>query len=182
VAARGTHGITINVERELAALSSIVLVIRSRSRARDYALAVDQDWAGVSRAMSARLLELGMTQTELAAKAQVSLTTVREVVHNLNARRRNPRTLAALAVALGWPEDGITRLLRGDPPVGGAASERRDAVVAELQALREQLLAMQGQLDSLREEVARPGQGDDLDGIKAALIEITERLAAIEKR
>ena len=49
---------------------------------------MDQDWAAVGAAIKARLDEQGMTMTELAARSGVSLTTVRELVHVLNTRRR----------------------------------------------------------------------------------------------
>lgn len=143
---------------------------------------MQEDWAVVSGSITERMLELGMTQTELAARAQVSLTTVRELVHNLNARRRNPRTLAALSVALDWPEEAIQRLLRGSQPTGNRSAEPKDPVAEELRELREQLVAMQQQLDSLAQLVTTAPAPTELDDIKKALAEITARLPAIEKQ
>jgi hypothetical protein len=134
---------------------------------------VDQDWGAVSRALLDRLAETGRTQTELAAKAKVSLTTVRELVHNLNARRRHPRTLAALSVALGWPEGHLDDVLRSRSPAGDT-TERRDSVVEELRAMREQLMAMQDEIAAVRERTA------DLASMKDALDAITARLASLE--
>ena len=74
---------------------------------------MQQDWQAVGTAISARLDEQGMTMTELAARAGVSLTTVRELVHVLSTRRRQPRTLAAISNALGWPDDHLGKVLRG---------------------------------------------------------------------
>jgi len=74
---------------------------------------VQQDWQAVGTAIGARLDEQGMTMTELAARAGVSLTTVRELVHVLSTRRRQPRTLAAVSTALGWPDDHLGKVLRG---------------------------------------------------------------------
>ena len=145
-----------------------------------YGEAVQEDWAVVSRSITERMLDLGMTQTELAAKAQVSLTTVRELVHNLNARRRNPRTLGALSLALDWPEDAIQRLLRGGQPTG-ARIEPADPVVEELRELREQLVAMQQQIDSLSQQVTTAPPPSELEDIREALAEITARLPETEK-
>ena len=119
---------------------------------------MDQDWPAVSRALAGRLAETGMTLTDLANKAQVSLTTVRELVHNLSTRRRNPRTLTALSIALGWPENHLNDVLHGR---GGqqAPAGRADPVIEELRALRGQLLAIQEQLT-----------------------DITARLSALERR
>lgn len=139
-----------------------------------------EDWAEVSLAISARLAELGMTQTELATRAQVSLTTVRELVHNLNTRRRNPRTLNAIASVLGWPDDAIPRLLR-NAEVTLEGSER-DPVVAELHAIRAQLVALQEQISSLAEEIARPRPSGALESMRATLVEISDRLTALEQR
>jgi transcriptional regulator with XRE-family HTH domain len=91
---------------------------------------VDQDWPAVSSALRARLDEQGMTMTELASRSGVSLTTVRELVHLLNTRRRQPRTLASLSTALGWPDDHLGRVLRGRaaeaPPTDDVAALRRE--------------------------------------------------------
>jgi len=56
-----------------------------------------------------------MTQADLAARAGVALMTVRELQNNLQPRRRNPRTLAAVSEALGWPGDQLARILEGQP-------------------------------------------------------------------
>jgi hypothetical protein len=134
---------------------------------------VDQDWDAVSRALVERLSETGRTQTELAAKAQVSLTTVRELVHNLNARRRHPRTLTALSGALGWPEGHLDDVLRGRSPKD-VVPERHDSVVEELRVMRQQLVTMQEEIAAVRERTA------DLASMKDALDAITARLASLE--
>jgi transcriptional regulator with XRE-family HTH domain len=91
---------------------------------------VHQDWAAVAAALRDRIDEQGMTMTELAARSGVSLTTVRELVHVLSTRRRQPRTLASLSAALGWPADHLGAVLRGravgEPPADDLASVRRE--------------------------------------------------------
>lgn len=60
------------------------------------------DWNAVAEAINARLAELDMTQAELASKSTVSPATLRQIQHGV-AKKRSPRTLAAISEALGWP-------------------------------------------------------------------------------
>jgi DNA-binding FadR family transcriptional regulator len=109
-----------------------------------------------------------MTQTDLAAKAQVSLTTVRELVHNLNARRRHPRTLSALSEALGWPSDHLNELLKGK--TSGPDSDAPDPVADELQTIRQQLEEVHERLASIeRTETAVASLHELLGRISARL-------------
>jgi transcriptional regulator with XRE-family HTH domain len=103
---------------------------------------VNQDWSAVSDAIKDRLDERGMTMTDLASKSGVSLTTVRELVHVLNTRRRQPRTLVALSQALGWPADHLGAVLRGRPADADRNDERAD-VREELRDLRRRVEALE---------------------------------------
>jgi len=103
---------------------------------------VNQDWSAVAAALRHRLDEQGMTMTELATRSGVSLTTVRELVHVLNTRRRQPRTLASLSAALGWPPDHLGSVLRGRAQVAIEGSEL-DVVRRELDELRERVEALE---------------------------------------
>jgi len=113
---------------------------------------VAEDWTAVSQAITDRLAELRATQMEIAARARISLTTLRELQHNINPRRRRPQTLAALSEALGWPADYLARVLHGkdaqphtaaahDPVQGSMASIER-----ELGDLRERVTRIERQL------------------------------------
>ena len=103
---------------------------------------MSQDWAAVAVALRDRLDEQGMTMTDLANRSGVSLTTVRELVHVLNTRRRQPRTLASLSTALAWPAEHLGTVLRGrataEPAADDLASVRR-----ELRDLRERVEALE---------------------------------------
>ena len=80
-----------------------------------------ENWAAVARAISNRVRELGWRQRELAERSHVSVAVVREIQRHTVERRRSPRTLEALSVALGWePETwtGCSRATREQP--GGA--------------------------------------------------------------
>lgn len=107
---------------------------------------MSKDWDAVATAIKNRLAELDMTQAELAARAGVALMTVRELQHNLKPRRRNPRTLAAVSEALGWPSDQIARILDREHPPGPDAN---DPVVAELDALKADLVSVLRRLDAI---------------------------------
>jgi hypothetical protein len=110
---------------------------------------VAEDWTAVSRAISDRLAELRTTQMEVAAKARISLTTLRELQHNTNPRRRRPHTLAALSEALGWPADYLGKVLhRDDARTEPYADPRHDPVL-------DSLASIEREVGDLRERVAR---------------------------
>ncbi|MEJ3652047.1 helix-turn-helix transcriptional regulator [Actinomycetes bacterium KLBMP 9759] len=100
-----------------------------------------QDWPAVAAALKARLDERGMTMTDLATRSGVSLTTVRELVHVLNTRKRQPRTLASLSSTLGWPEDHLGAILRGQAsdPIG----------VDDVKSIRAELADLRGRVEAL---------------------------------
>ncbi len=101
-----------------------------------------ENWAAVATELRERLDERGMTMTDLAARSGVSLTTVRELVHVLNTRRRQPRTLASLSAALGWPEDHLGTVLRGRATATLPANDLA-AVRRELRDLRQRVEALE---------------------------------------
>jgi transcriptional regulator with XRE-family HTH domain len=72
-----------------------------------------ENWAAVARAISDRVRELGWRQRELAERSHVSVAVVREIQRHTVERRRSPRTLQALSVALGWEPEHLDRVLRG---------------------------------------------------------------------
>ncbi len=108
---------------------------------------MSEDWAAVGQAIAHRLDERGMTMTDLANQAEVSLTTVRELVHVSSTRRRNPKTLGKLSKTLGWPEGHLVQILRHGSSVEEEAGP--DAV----EALREEVRALRERLDSLEQRL-----------------------------
>nr|WP_255426511.1 XRE family transcriptional regulator [Pseudonocardia sp. C8] len=108
----------------------------------------DEDWDAVATAIHDRLAALRMTQMELASRAQVSITTVRELQHNLNPRRRRPQTLTAVSEALGWPGRYLAQVLVGESPAPHA-DEKTDPVLAELTALREEVAELRQRIGEL---------------------------------
>src|SRR5262245_29905579 len=77
---------------------------------------VAKDWAAVAKAIDRRLKELGWRQRQLAQRSNVSQAIVRELQHRTLERRRSPRTLEALSIALGWHPQHLQALSDGRPP------------------------------------------------------------------
>lgn len=67
------------------------------------------------RAIERRMVELGLTQDEVAHRSRVSTSTIRKLIKGRPAGYL-PSKLAQLSRALGWPPDGIARLLDGARP------------------------------------------------------------------
>jgi transcriptional regulator with XRE-family HTH domain len=111
-----------------------------------------EDWDAVAEAIRHRLAETRMTQMDVASRARLSLTTIRELQHNLNPRRRRPQTLAAVAEALGWPPDYLDQVLRGDrgepheDEVTDPVLQALDCLGREIQELRDRVEQIERQL------------------------------------
>jgi hypothetical protein len=113
------------------------------------------DWAAVAKAISERLDEKRVTQMEIAAQARISLTTLRELQHNIKPRRRRPQTLATLSEALGWPGGYLAKVLHGED-ARPAPAEAGDPVLGWLSSLERELHALRDRVDrveSLRDRV-----------------------------
>jgi DNA-binding GntR family transcriptional regulator len=107
---------------------------------------VEQNWDAVAAALRQRLAEREMAPKDLAEQSGVSETTVRELLHNTGPRRRQPRTLTAIAEALQWPPEHLRDVLRGeadedirtmrahleDLRAGLESMKRNEAIVAEM--------------------------------------------------
>ena len=79
-----------------------------------------EDWAAVAQVISDRVRELGWRQRELAERSRVSAAVVREIQLHTVERRRSPRTLESLSVALGWEPSRLDSVLRGNARHDGA--------------------------------------------------------------
>lgn len=111
------------------------------------------DWDAVARAIQARLTETRMTQMEVASRAEVSLTTLRELQHNLNPRRRRPQTLSAVSEALGWPSGYLAGVLAGGQPEPHT-DEARDPVLAAISSLKQEIRALRSRVDEIEQQLA----------------------------
>lgn len=106
------------------------------------------DWDAVGKAISARLDELQMTQLELAAESGVSPATIREIQYNKLARRRSPRTLEALSVALKWPASYLADVL-GGKNARPHSDEADDPVLQELNAVHDELQTLRDRVEQI---------------------------------
>ena len=113
----------------------------------------DEDWDAVAQAIRNRLAETRMTQMDVASRARLSLTTLRELQHNLNPRRRRPQTLAAVSEALGWPPDYLGQVLRGERPEPHA-NEVRDPVLAALDSLGREIRELRDRVEQIEHQLA----------------------------
>jgi transcriptional regulator with XRE-family HTH domain len=124
-----------------------------------------EDWTAVSREVNRRATTLGMRQKDLADRSGVSLAIIREIQQNKTHRRRNPRTLEALSVALQWHPQHLGAVLAGIKPPDAApdATPPADPVAAALESVVRELRGLRAQVGTLtrRIEAAVP-----LDGSK----------------
>lgn len=118
---------------------------------------VPGDWAAVARAISDRVRELGWRQRELAERSRVSSAVVREIQRHTVERRRSPRTLESLSVALGWGPSHLESVLYGRVRQAGAGNlvaADRGALWARLDSLEERLDEIAKLVAELRADVA----------------------------
>jgi transcriptional regulator with XRE-family HTH domain len=114
-----------------------------------------ENWAAVARAISDRVRELGWRQRELAERSHVSAAVVREIQRHTVERRRSPRTLEALSVALGWEPEHLDRVLKGHVhQPGGHTAPDSAALWSRLDSLESRLAEMSKLLTELRSDVA----------------------------
>ena len=115
-----------------------------------------EDWAAVASAIDDRLAQLRVTQMDVAARAKISLTTLRELQHNTSPRRRRPQTLSALSEALDWPPDYLAQVLGGDH-ARPHADEQRDPVLKSLASIERELRQLRDRVDQIERQLAGEG-------------------------
>ena len=114
-----------------------------------------ENWAAVARAISDRVRELGWRQRELAERSHVSVAVVREIQRHTVERRRSPRTLEALSVALGWEPEHLDRVLKGHAQQpGGHAAPDGAALWSRLDSFESRLAEISKLLTELRSDIA----------------------------
>ena len=129
---------------------------------RSYAVAVPEprqdgdNWDAVAKAVDDRLSDMRMTQMDVASRAQVSLTTVRELQHNSNPRKRRPQTLSAISEALGWPSVYLAEVLAGRTPTAHT-DETSDPVLTSLKALEREVGALRDRVGEIERQIGREG-------------------------
>ena len=79
-------------------------------------------WAEVARVVKDRMAELSMTQRELSEKSGLSTATLRKVNPD-KPQRLTQSTLTGISRALGFSEDHLWRVSRGEPTTGEPGGE-----------------------------------------------------------
>lgn len=122
-----------------------------------------EDWAAVARDVNRRADSLGLRQKDLAERSGVSLAIIREIQQNKTQRRRNPRTLEALSVALQWHPQHLGAVLAGIKPPNTAPKSipPADPVAAALESVVREIRGLRAQIGTLtrRVEAAVPTDG-----------------------
>jgi hypothetical protein len=94
----------------------------------------------------------------------VSLAIIREIQHGRIERRRNPRTLEALSVALGWHPQHLAAVLHNqDPPARGAPASTplaQDRALVLLDAIVRELRGLRAQVGSLTRRIEQADTGE----------------------
>jgi hypothetical protein len=114
-----------------------------------------ENWAAVAQAINDRVRELGWRQRELAERSHVSVAVVREIQRHTAERRRSPRTLEALSVALGWEPEHLHRVLKGrSQQTGDHAIPDLAAVWSRLDSFGLRLAEISKLVTELKSEIA----------------------------
>jgi hypothetical protein len=117
---------------------------------------VSEDWAAVAAAINERVAELGWRQRELAERSHVSLAIVREIQRHTVERRRSPRTLESLSIALGWNPRHLDGVLKGDELLmpGTPPKDGRETTPIRLDAIEGRLDEITQILTDIRTDLA----------------------------
>ncbi|MFD2415422.1 XRE family transcriptional regulator [Amycolatopsis pigmentata] len=117
---------------------------------------MSEDWAAVAKAINERVNELGWLQRELAKRSNVSQAVVREIQHHVVERRRSPRTLESLSIALGWHPKHLDAVLhhRRPPKPDEPVTDQGDTVWSRLSALEGRMDEITDRLDDLKADLA----------------------------
>lgn len=123
---------------------------------------MSDNWAAVATAINERLKQLGWRQHELVERSHVSSAIVREIQRNTVNRKRSPRTLESLSVALGWHPRHLEAVLNNQqPPRLDEESDRKES------ELSERLDAVERRLDVITKQ---------LEDVKAHLVTVIEHV------
>jgi DNA-binding Xre family transcriptional regulator len=105
-------------------------------------------WAEVARVVKDRMAELSMTQRELSEKSGLSTATLRKVNPD-KPQRLTQSTLTGISRALGFAEDHLWRVSRGEPTTGEPDGE--------LSAMRADLADLARRVEALEAHISAGG-------------------------
>lgn len=97
-----------------------------------------------------------LTQKELAARAGIDVSTLREIERGVVPKRgRHLATMSALSDALGWEPDRLRRIAAGEETPWQAEGDRTAELTAQVEALTEQVTTLLADLNRLAAQVDR---------------------------
>ena len=99
-------------------------------------------WAEVAQVVKDRMAELAMTQRELSEKSGLSTATLRKLNPD-KPQRLTQSTLTGISRALGFSEDHLWRVSRGDTV---------DGQNSDLSALRTEMAALTRRVEALESQ------------------------------
>ena len=109
---------------------------------------MSEDWTAVAEAITARSVELALSQTLLAKRAGISRTILNEIQGNRTQRKRHQGTLSVLSVSLGWHPNHLDAVLHSEP-----LPKPTDAVVLDSGDLSRRLSAIERSLHEIKADV-----------------------------
>ncbi len=101
-----------------------------------------EDWDAVAKAIDNRLRELPLTVRELARRARLGESTVRELRYNSPERVRHPGTLRSVSTGLEWPENHLSQILGGEVVLEEPVHDAGRATVESLHRRLDEIEAM----------------------------------------
>lgn len=99
-----------------------------------------EHWEDVAKVVNERMAERSISQQELAALSKVSVATLRKIQAGV-AQRRTRGVLAGISRALGFPDDHLWQISRGEVPTAEP--------VGELSALRVEVADLARRVEAL---------------------------------
>jgi transcriptional regulator with XRE-family HTH domain len=94
---------------------------------------VATDWRAAARAAEVRMSQLGLTQAQLAERAQVDVSTVSTFLNGHH--RPQARTRAKIEAALEWPSGTLVDVAGGGRPPGREQKPGADPVEAQIRSI-----------------------------------------------
>jgi transcriptional regulator with XRE-family HTH domain len=115
--------------------------------------AKDGDWASVAKKINERLAILGLTQEDLAERAGISLSVVRELRNNKIQRGRAGRTLTNISEALGLDPQALAKLAYEPSPAPTDGDDRLHRIENRLTEIADQLGGISAELASVHRKI-----------------------------
>jgi transcriptional regulator with XRE-family HTH domain len=103
-------------------------------------------WADVAKIVNGRMAERGITQQELAERSGVSPATLRKIQAG-DEQKRTRSTLANVSRALGFADDHLWRVSRGDRQPGDSRPD------GDLSELRAEVASLARRMDALESRI-----------------------------